>query len=63
MPVLELRRGAAARLAALTPSGMVARIDLSLTDEPPFAHGMVVISAAPVHEGLPTQGRAQGQAA
>jgi hypothetical protein len=24
---------------------MVARVDLSLTDEPPYAHGMVVISA------------------
>ena len=37
----ELRHGAAARLAALTPPGMVARIDLSLTDEPPYAprHG------------------------
>jgi holo-[acyl-carrier protein] synthase len=46
MPVLELRNGALARLIALTPPGMVARIDLSLTDEPPYAHGMVVISAA-----------------
>jgi holo-[acyl-carrier protein] synthase len=45
MPVLELRNGALARLDALTPEGMVARIDLSLTDEPPYAHGMVVISA------------------
>jgi len=47
MPVLALRNGALARLIALTPPGMVARIDLSLTDEPPYAHGMVVISAAP----------------
>jgi holo-[acyl-carrier protein] synthase len=47
MPVLALRNGALARLIALTPRGMVARIDLSLTDEPPYAHGMVVISAAP----------------
>lgn len=61
MPVLELRRGAAARLAALTPPGMVARIDLSLTDEPPFAHGMVVISALPSGASLPTQGESQGQ--
>jgi holo-[acyl-carrier protein] synthase len=50
MPVLELHHGAAARLAALTPHGMVARIDLSLTDEPPYAHGMVVISAEPPRE-------------
>jgi len=47
MPVLALRNGALARLMALTPPGLVARIDLSLTDEPPYAHGMVVISAAP----------------
>jgi holo-[acyl-carrier protein] synthase len=54
MPVLELRHGAAARLAALTPHGMVAWIHLSLTDEPPYAHGMVVISATPRLE-LPPQ--------
>jgi holo-[acyl-carrier protein] synthase len=63
MPVLDLRHGAAARLAALTPPGMVARIDLSLSDEPPFAHGMVVISAAPSREALPIQDRSQGQPA
>ena len=60
MPVLELRHGAATRLAALTPRGMVARIDLSLTDEPPFAHGMVVISAAPARESPPIQGQPRG---
>jgi hypothetical protein len=38
---------------------MVARIDLSLTDEPPFAHGMVVISAAPAPESPPIQGQPQ----
>lgn len=54
MPILELRQGAAARLVALTPRGMVARIDLSLTDEPPYAHGMVVISAAPSAEAPAT---------
>ncbi len=60
MPVLELRHGAAARLAALTPPGMVARIDLSLSDEPPYAHGMVVISAAPPSEPMPAGGRPPG---
>jgi holo-[acyl-carrier protein] synthase len=59
LPVLELRRGAAARLAALTPRGMVARIDLSLSDEPPYAHGMVVISARPLPS--PAAGESQGQ--
>jgi holo-[acyl-carrier protein] synthase len=43
-PILELAGGAADRLAALTPSGLTARIDVSLTDEPPFAHAIVVIS-------------------
>jgi holo-[acyl-carrier protein] synthase len=44
-PILQLTGGAAARLAALTPSGMAARIDLSLTDEPPFGQAVVIISA------------------
>jgi holo-[acyl-carrier protein] synthase len=61
MPILELRHGAAARLAALTPRGMVARIDLSLTDEPPYAHGMVVISAAPPSESPPARDWSQGR--
>ena len=44
-PVLHLTGGAAERLARLTPTGMTARIDLSLTDEPPFGHAVVIISA------------------
>lgn len=44
-PFLRLTGGAERRLRELTPSGWVTRIDLSLTDEPPFAHGMVIISA------------------
>lgn len=46
-PLLRLTGGAAERLAALTPTGMTSRIDLSLTDEPPFGHAIVVISAVP----------------
>ncbi|MGH6942941.1 MAG: holo-ACP synthase [Geminicoccaceae bacterium] len=46
-PVLRLTGGAAERLAALTPSGMDARIDISLSDEPPFGQATVVISAVP----------------
>ena len=46
-PLLQLSGGAAARLAALTPAGMIARIDVSLTDEPPFGHAVVIISAIP----------------
>jgi len=46
-PTLRLRNGAAARLAAMTPPGMVARISLTMTDEPPIAQAVVVISAEP----------------
>lgn len=44
-PVLHLTGGAAARLAALTPPGMIAQVDLSLSDEPPFGQAVVIISA------------------
>ncbi|MEZ5936308.1 MAG: holo-ACP synthase [Alphaproteobacteria bacterium] len=44
-PFLRLEGGAARRLDVLLPRGRIARIDLSLTDEPPFAHAMVIISA------------------
>ena len=44
-PLLRLTGGAAARLAALTPAGMTARVDLSLADEPPFGQATVIISA------------------
>jgi len=46
-PTLRLTGGAADRLAALVPAGCVARLDLSLTDEPPLAAAVVVISAEP----------------
>jgi holo-[acyl-carrier protein] synthase len=46
-PTLVLTGGALARLQSLTPSGMVARIDLTMTDEPPLAQAMVIISAVP----------------
>jgi holo-[acyl-carrier protein] synthase len=46
-PTLELTGGAAARLAELVPPGMKAVIDLSLTDEPPIAQAIVIITAVP----------------
>jgi holo-[acyl-carrier protein] synthase len=46
-PTLRLSNGAARRLAAITPPGMTARIDLTMTDEPPYAQAIVVISAVP----------------
>lgn len=44
-PTLILTGGALARLERLTPDGMNPLIDISLTDEYPMAHAMVVISA------------------
>jgi holo-[acyl-carrier protein] synthase len=46
-PSMVLTGGALARLRALTPPGMVARIDLTITDEPPLAQAFVIISALP----------------
>jgi holo-[acyl-carrier protein] synthase len=44
-PTLELSGGAKRRLAALTPPGYEARIDLTVTDEGPMAQAFVIISA------------------
>ena len=46
-PTLMLTGGAATRLAAITPTGMRAHIDVTLTDEPPLAQAMVIITALP----------------
>ena len=44
-PFLELKGKAAEQLKKLTPENMVARIDLSLSDELPYAQAFVIISA------------------
>ncbi len=44
-PTLVLTGGALRRLKALTPSSMVARIDVSLSDEASLAQAVVVLSA------------------
>jgi holo-[acyl-carrier protein] synthase len=46
-PTLALTGGAALQLARLTPHGHDARIDLTLTDDFPYAHAVVIISALP----------------
>jgi holo-[acyl-carrier protein] synthase len=46
-PTMRLTGGALARLAAITPPGMQAQIDLSLTDDNPQAQAIVIISAVP----------------
>jgi holo-[acyl-carrier protein] synthase len=40
--------GAAARLVAMTPPGMVAAVALTMTDEHPYAFAQVIISAVPL---------------
>ncbi len=44
-PTMELTGGAAARLAEITPPGMTAQIDVTLTDDYPLAQAIVIISA------------------
>ena len=46
-PTMELKGGAAKRLAELVPAGMTAQIDITVTDEPPIAQAFVIISAVP----------------
>jgi holo-[acyl-carrier protein] synthase len=46
-PTVVMTGGAAARLAAMTPAGMRAQVDLTITDEYPMAEAMVIISAVP----------------
>ena len=46
-PTLVLTGGAAAKLKLLTPPGHEPRIDLTLTDDHPWAQAIVIISALP----------------
>jgi holo-[acyl-carrier protein] synthase len=46
-PTMALTGGAAARLSEITPKGMRAQIDLSITDDFPLAQAIVIISAVP----------------
>jgi holo-[acyl-carrier protein] synthase len=46
-PTMALTRGAAARLAEITPEGMTAQIDVTITDDYPLAQAIVIISALP----------------
>ena len=50
-PTVEMSGGAASRLAALTPPGMKAQVDLTITDEFPIAEAVVIISA--IQESAP----------
>ena len=44
-PSMQLTGGALARLKQLTPEGLEAQIDLSITDDWPLAQAFVIISA------------------
>jgi holo-[acyl-carrier protein] synthase len=44
-PTIALRGGALARLRAITPVGLTAQIDLTITDDFPQAQAIVIISA------------------
>ena len=46
-PTMALTTGAAARLAQITPPGMDVQIDITLTDDYPWAQAIVIISALP----------------
>ncbi|MDP6389329.1 MAG: holo-ACP synthase [Alphaproteobacteria bacterium] len=46
-PTMDLTGGAKARLEELTPDGMTAQIDITLTDDFPLAQALVIISAVP----------------
>ncbi|WP_407051705.1 holo-ACP synthase [Methyloraptor flagellatus] len=52
-PTVALTGGAAERLAAMTPPGFTARIDLTITDDYPLAQAFVVISAWPADWPMP----------
>jgi len=44
-PTMRLTRGAAKRLAEITPKGMTAHINLTITDDYPLAQAIVIITA------------------
>ncbi len=46
-PTMALTGGALKRLEKLTPAGMRAQIDLTITDDFPHAQAIVIISAVP----------------
>ncbi len=51
-PTMRLTNGALRRLEEITPPGMVAQIDLTITDDFPLAQAFVIISANPA-PGIP----------
>lgn len=63
-PTMALTGGALRRLQEMTPPGMRAQIDLTMTDEPPIAEAVVIISMLPAEDdadGDVANGRAGNQ--
>ena len=52
-PTMALTQGAARRLEEITPSGMKAQIDVTITDDYPLAQAIVIISAYREEAGSP----------
>ncbi len=46
-PAIQLTGGALLRLEEITPDGMTAQLDLTLTDDHPWAQAIVLITAVP----------------
>jgi holo-[acyl-carrier protein] synthase len=47
-PSMLLTGGALKRLEAITPPGMAPRLNLTISDEPPLAQAVVIITAEPM---------------
>ena len=47
-PSLQLTGGALVRLGEITPQGMTAQLDITLTDDHPWAQAIVLITANPI---------------
>jgi holo-[acyl-carrier protein] synthase len=54
-PGMKLTGGALRRLEAITPKGMMPRLDVTLTDEPPLAQAVVIITAWPTAPAVPSE--------
>jgi holo-[acyl-carrier protein] synthase len=53
-PTMLLTGGAAEQLRRITPQGLEARVDLTLTDDFPLAQAIVIISGVPAGTAAPS---------
>jgi holo-[acyl-carrier protein] synthase len=54
-PSMLLTGGALKRLEAMTPPGMAPRLALTISDEPPLAQAVVIITAEPIPAQIPAE--------